>query len=351
MKRFDRHFLWVFTQSFALVLALVTTVFLVVDVLLNLDKIRNFADVAPGVVKFYGYNLPPILYLLYPFAVFGAGMFAIARVIRARELLLLEASGISPRRALAAILVPCLALGGLGLVLRQFALPALGEAARESPYGAFEFRRGKRITVRDDQGNTWFVKRYNLDERALEDVRILHSSGTRLFVTRRMQWLEDRGIWWCSQESTLHDLEALTGADGSGSRVVYADGQPPFGRLLPADFARRKRGYADWTLTELWRGSNLQADNLDLRVTFWHELWYPLGGFILLACGAGLVAGRGERGMVRSGALALGCVVGYQLCLFWLENLASSGVLAPVVGAGIAPVLFGGLGAWVLFRR
>lgn len=350
MKRLDRYFLWVFVQSLILVLALFTTVFLVVDVLLNLDKIRNFPDAASGVLKFYGYNLPPILYLLYPFGVFAAGMFALARIIRARELLLLEASGVSPRRALAAIMIPCLLLGFGGLALRQFMLPPLSMAARESPYGAFEFRKGKRITVRDDQGNVWFVRRYNLDSRTLEDVRILDSTGTQLVVAPKLQWLEDRGIWWSGGETSVHDLAALTSADGTGSGRVVIDGQPPFGRLLPADFARRKRGYADRSVLELWTDSSNQADNVEMRINLWHELWYPFGGFILLACGVGLIVGRGARGTMRSGALALACVVGYQLCLFWFENLAASGVLSPVVGASITPILFGGFGVWVFAR-
>jgi len=350
MKRFDRYFLWVFTQSLLLVGALFTTVFLIVDVLLNLDKIRNFPDAASGVVKFYGYNLPPILYLLYPFAIFGAGMFALARIIRARELLLLEASGVSPRRALAAIMIPCLLLGVIGVGLRQFALPSLAESARESPYGAFEFRKGKRITVRDDQGNMWFVRRYNLDEQTLEGVRVLNSTGTEIAVAEKLKWREDRSAWWSVDEIVVHDLAALTAANDTSARKVVIDGQPPFGRLLPADFARRKRSYSDRTILELWSDSDGKYENAEMRINLWHELWYPFGGFILLACGAGLIVGRGRQGMMRAGALALACVVGYQLCQFWFENLAASGVLPPVVGAGLTPALFGAFGLWVFAR-
>lgn len=350
MKRFDRYFLWVFAQSFILVLALFTTLFLVVDVLLNLDKIRNFPDVARGSMLFYSFNLPPILYLMYPFAIFAAGMFALARIIRARELLLLEASGVSPRRALAAIVIPCLLLGLAGLALRQLALPYLNQAARESPYGAFEFRKGKRITVRDDQGNLWFVRRYNLDTRTLEDVRILDAAGKTLVVAESLQWREDRGIWWTGGKTVVHDLAALTAAEDSPRQRVEIDGQPPFGRLLPADFARRKRGYSDRTLLELWTDSRTGRENQELAIHLWHELWYPFAGFILLACGAGLIIGSSGRGMMRAGALALACVVGYQLSVFWFENLAASGVMPPVIGASITPVLFGGLGLWVFTR-
>ena len=110
-------------------------------------KIQNFPDVAKGTTLFYAFNLPPILYLLYPFMIIAAGMFAVARLIRARELLLMEAAGVGLKRSLAAIMIPAMLLGVLGLGLRQFALPDLADAARESPYGAFEYRKGKRISV------------------------------------------------------------------------------------------------------------------------------------------------------------------------------------------------------------
>ncbi len=348
MKRFDRYFLWVFVQSLLLVFLVFTTLFLVVDVLLNLDKLRNFPDVARGALLFYGYNLPPILYLLYPFAVFGAGMFALARILRARELLLLEASGVSPRRALAAIMIPCLLLGALGLGFRQFVLPDLSLAARESPYGAFEFRKGKRITVRDDAGNVWFVKRYNLDDRTLEDVRILDKDGANVVVAKKLQWREDFGVWWSAGETTLYDLQSLTSLDGGGKGKVTIDGQPPFGRLLPADFARRRRGYSDRSLLELWQDSS--HENTEMRLNMWHELWYPFGGFILLACGVGLIVGRSGKGLVRAGALSLACVIGYQISMFWFEALAASGAFSPAVGAGITPVLFAIFGGWVFVR-
>lgn len=348
MKRFDLYFLRVFLQSLLLVLVLSTTVYLVVDVLLNLDKIRSFSDVARGAALFYWFNLPPILYLLYPVSVFAAGMFALARVIRARELLLLEASGVSPRRALAAIMIPCLLLGFAGLALRQLALPDLNQAARESPYGAFEFRKGKRVSVRDDDGNMWFVRRYNLDSRTLEDVRILDAGGTRVLVAPELRWREDLSVWWSTREAVIHDLEALTAAESNGAPRAVMTGEPPFGRLFPADFARRKRGFADRTLTELWHQSG--SANRELRVHLWHELWHPFGGFILMMCGVGLIAGRNSRGMVRAGSLALACVIGMQLGIFWFETLARSGAMSPALGASLSPALFGALGLWVYAR-
>ena len=349
VKRYDRHFLWVFLQSLALVLALFTTVFLVVDVLVNLDKIQEFSDITRGALLFYGYNLPPIMNLLFPFAVFGAGMFSVARIIRARELLLLEASGVSPRRALAAVVIPCFLLGVCGLALRQFVLPDLSMAARESPYGAFEFRKGKRVTVRDDDGNVWFVRRYNLDERSLEGVRILHSGGTQMLVADGLRWLEERGQWRAPGRMVLYDLAALTAPSGEGVEGSALQGNPPFGRLYPADFARRKRGYSDRTLLELWHEG--AAGHVEMRLNLWHELWHPFGGFILLLCGIGLVTGSAGRGMIRAGSLALLCVVGYQISLFWFETLAQSGAFGPEVGAGITPVAFSILGLWVFGRN
>ncbi|MCC6465217.1 MAG: LptF/LptG family permease [Planctomycetes bacterium] len=350
MKRYDRYFLFIFVQSLVMAVALFSTVFIVVDVLLNLDKFQAFEDVGRGVFLFYAFNLPPVLYLLYPVVVFAAGMFSLARIIRSRELLLLEASGVSRKRALAAIMIPAALLGVLGLGLRQAVLPALGQAARESPYGAFEFRKGKRITLRDDQGNVWFVRRYNLDSRTLEDVRILKAGGDELLAAEEMRWVDGRG-WWLSGPAEVRDLEALTSAgSGEGSQPRAVQGEPPFGHLLPADFARRRRSYAERTLTDLADAAAGLREDRELHVALWHEIWFPFAGFILLACGAGLVLSRAGRGPFAAGSLALGCMAGYQLLSFWFETMAQAGAMTPAVGAAITPLGFGVLGA-VVFAR
>lgn len=351
MKRFDRYFLSVFLQSLVLVLALFTTVFLVVDVLLNLDKIQNFPDVAEGTTLFYAFNLPPILYLLYPFMIIAAGMFAVARIIRSRELLLLEAAGVGQRRALAAIMIPALLLGFAGMGLRQWALPGLADAARESPYGAFEYRKGKRISVRDDDGNVWFVRRYNLDTRTIEDVRILSRDGTRVIVAPELHWVDERSQWWSPGKSTVYDLAGLTSEDpAEEGKPAEFDGTLPFGKLFPADFARRRRNYADRPLTQLWADSADSPDDLDLRTNLWHELWHPFAGFILLSCGVGLVLSRRNFKAFVAGSLAILCVVGYQILQFWFETLAQSGAFPPAVGASITPLLFS-IFAGVVFAR
>ncbi|MCA8947531.1 MAG: LptF/LptG family permease, partial [Planctomycetes bacterium] len=337
----DRYFLGIFVQSLVVVTALFTTVFLVVDVLLNLDKIQNFPDVAEGTTLFYAFNLPPILYLLYPFMVIAAGMFAVARVIRSRELLLLEAAGVGQRRALAAIMIPALLLGVLGLGLRELALPSLADAARESPYGAFEYRKGKRVSVRDDDGNVWFVRRYNLDTRTIEDVRVLSLDGSRVIVAKELRWVDERNEWWSPTEATVYDLAGLTGQDPvTDGKPGHFDGSLPFGKLYPADFARRRRSYSDRPLTQLWSDSTVSPDDLDLRTNLWHELWHPFAGFILLSCGVGLILSRRGLKAFTAGSLAILCVVGYQILQFWFETLAQSGAFSPAIGASITPVLF-----------
>ena len=351
MKRYDRYFLMTFLQSLVLILALVTTVFLVVDVLLNLDRIEEFPDVARGSLLYYSFNLPPILYLLYPLLIAAAGLFALARVLRGRELLILETAGVGKRRALAAIMIPALLLGGVGLMLREAALPQLAEARRGSPYGAYEYRKGKRITVRDDEGAVWFVRRYDLGEQKLSDVRILEHGGKRLLVADELRWEEEKERWWSPRTMTIYDILALSGeAKAEAATSVAAGGELPFGRLLPEDFSRRRRGHDGKALSELWREGAITPADRALKSTLWHEIWHPLSGFILLLCGAGLILSPTSRSAFVSGSLTIVCIVGYQIGSFWFETLATAGAMPPVIGAAVTPVCFGLFG-WLMFRR
>ena len=350
MTRYDRYFFVVFLQSLLLVTALTTTIFLVVDVLINLDKIQNFPDVSRGTALYYAYNLPPVLYLMFPLIVVAAGMFSIVRMERGRELLVLEAAGVSRKRALMAILIPALLLGVLGIVTRQLVLPELHQARRASPYGAYEFRKGKRISVRDDAGNIWFVRRYDLSTQSLQDIRILSRDGRAYIVVKELKWQADPGIWHAPFEGTVHDLGALTDPDEPGEPMAEPVAPRkfrstlPFGHLLPADLARRRRGHEENSLTELWHEARLRPDHRQLRSALWHELWHPFSGLLLLVCGAGLVLSRSGRKPGRSASMFVVCVLGYQIMGFWFETLGIAGAYSPEIGASLAPISFGVLG-------
>ncbi len=349
MKRHDRYFLWVYGQSLLVVTALLATVFVVVDILLNTDEFRNFDNIARGVALYYAFNLPPILYLAWPLIVLGAGMFALVRILRARELLVLEAAGVNPRRALAPLLALALAAGLGGLALREAALPALAQAQRQSPYGAFEFRKGKRISVRDTAGNHWFVRRYDLNTGFIEGVRILSRDGTRLVVADSMVWSESEGRWRAEKTARVHDLASLTDAHTPSPPVPFV-GVPPFGELLPGDFARRGKLFGDRAVSDLLAGAQARPDYLDLRTAAWREVWHPFGGLALLLCGCALALWGRAGGFFKAGLSTLACLAGYFVGTFWFEALARAGMLPPEIAVALTPGGFFIGGAIGLFR-
>lgn len=347
MTRYDRYFLGVFFQSALLLFALIATVFVVIDVLLNLDEFQRFENIARDVTLYYAFNVPPVLYLLLPIIVATSGLFALARIIRARELIVLQAAGVSPRRALASLFLGALILGLCGLALREFALPHLNAAQRESPAGAAEFRKGKRLTVRDDAGNSWYVRSYDLGKGRLSGVRILSRDGHTLFVAQEVTWADARREWFTPQ-GEVYDLKALLDAQVAAPKEVI--GRPPIGDLLPADFGRRKRGFAGTPVSELWREAGARPDFRELGLAAHHELWHALGGFMMLVVGAGLVLLRPAR-PAQAGALAVCAVLGYQISVFWFETISTAGVLTPAIGAALAPVIFSALAAMLWWRR
>jgi lipopolysaccharide export LptBFGC system permease protein LptF len=277
-------------------------------------------------------------------------MFAVTRLIRSRELRLLEAVGVSRRRALAAIVIPTLLLGLLGLGVRQWALPGLAQEARESPYGAFEFRKGKRITVRDDHGNVWFVRKYDLNTAKLEGARILKADGTMVLVADELVWDTTRDVWYITNTAQTHDIEALTNPDSLESGPREVTGELPFGGLYPSDFSRRRRSYSDRPITELMDDAAERPDHTDLHVTLWHELWHPFQGLVLLLFGMGVVLTATTRKLYFSGAIVLGAVVGHQIATFWFETIAAAGAFPVWMGASITPIFFGFLGSYFYWR-
>lgn len=345
MTRFDRYFLWVFFQSGLLLVALIATVFVVIDVLLNLDEFQRFDNVARDVTLYYAFNLPPVLYLLLPIIIATSGLFALARIIRARELIVLQSAGISPRRALSALFGGALLLGFGGLALREFALPPLSQSQRESPAGASEFRKGKRLTVRDDAGNSWYVRSYDLGKGTLSGVRVARRPNAGRCARHELGGGARRVV---HSRGEIHNLKALL--DGNVAAPREFNGKPPIGELLPADFGRRKRGFAGTPISDLWRDAQKRPDFRELGLAANRELWHPFGGMLMLMVGAGLVLWRPAKSAV-AGGMAVSAVLGYQLCVFWFETLSTAGAISPVIGAALTPMIFSALAAMLWARK
>ncbi|MFW5681508.1 MAG: LptF/LptG family permease [Phycisphaeraceae bacterium] len=206
MKTIDRYIVRQFLINFAILLAVVMTLFVVMDFILNQDEFleagRVRAEEHGGVLLATLFSIvdyyAPLLILAFVFfaglLVTGAMGFTLVSLERNRELVALTAAGISLYRAAAPILVAGIAIIALILPIQELVIPPLaGKIARGPAQVKHRTFKSFPITfARDNRGNLLTAGRFDPEQQTLEDVSVLLRNERGL---ARGKILADTAVW------------------------------------------------------------------------------------------------------------------------------------------------------------
>lgn len=123
MSRADRYILRQFIQTFFFGILAFVTIYLVVDLIENLDDFSDRNVPALIVVKYYIYYIPEIVKLIVPISMLLAGLFTFSRLDSTHELTALRAAGRSMRRIAFPLLVLGLIVGGTMIWFNGWVVP------------------------------------------------------------------------------------------------------------------------------------------------------------------------------------------------------------------------------------
>lgn len=123
MSRADRYILRQFIQTFLFGILAFVTIYLVVDLIENLDDFSDRNVPAPIVVKYYLYYIPEIIKLIVPISMLLAGLFTFSRLDSTHELTALRAAGRSMRRIALPLLGVGLLVGGTMIWFNGWVVP------------------------------------------------------------------------------------------------------------------------------------------------------------------------------------------------------------------------------------
>lgn len=370
----DRYVGRVFLVAYLLATLLVVGLFLVVDLAGNLDdylKPTSDGEPTPGgkVLHYYALQLPFLYLQVAPFVTLIAGMFTVAKLQKAREVIAALSAGISARRLLAPVFLGGLLLTVGVIVLREVASSTIG------------FERGV-LQVELDEHLPWIV---------LEDVRLKDSEGEMIQLERFWpidpELRSESGPWTRRKlrGSRIEGFNAVRDRDGtwlsySATSGVWQGGDSQSksadagwrlleGRLIEVGASsqdqrelRELEGAMDFTPRDAWvawKGRNNPLDlsyaeavrladrdpeNIQYRTLRYYLLSFPLANVVLLMVGLPFLLnyerGRGTEGMV----------VGFLLCVVYFAtdfvtlNLGMQGQIGPVFACGLPAVVFGSLG-------
>lgn len=299
-------------------------------------------------------KMPHLMVLALPASALFATFIGLGRLMHDREVMALEAAGISLRRILAPLLAAAVLVAGGTFALYNWGVPH-SEHAYQKVLREIIFRHGvptihANIFFRGPQGQFFYVRRYDAEEGILHGVIVYDVEGelfplaeaeVTILTAAEGRWEED--LW------TLHDGKVY-GFDRDG--VLIHTGN--FVRLdvaagrVGSDFLFGSRTPAAMGIGELneriavLRRSGHAVD--DLIVERHLRMAIPVATLVFVLFGGSvslLFGGRSRAVGVVIGLLLVGL---FQGILLGTQTLGRQGVIPPLLGAWAPNILVGLIG-------
>ena len=352
----DRYVAVRFLQVFALVLASVLVLYVLIEYLEISEQIARVAPPVSAIVGYFQAKLAPILVDVVPLAFAAAALIAVAGLVRSSETTALLAHGISLFRATASILILAVTVGAALFLFAEKVVPrSASEADRlrkvllgKPPAAASDTWRSY---LKGESGRFYSAETWDPRSSAVTGVTVIHIDPEtfRLTMTSKAaagRIVPGKGI-------------ILT---GGWTRTFGKDGGSLFLRQPGSSFVEAPEaartflaGRADprqMDSVELARFIDLRrqagADVSALATGLYEKSAVALAPLLLTLVGLPFAFRYGRRGAVAGVGIALLLGLAYIMLGAGLVKAGESGSLAPLLAAWGANVFFSLGAAWGL---
>lgn len=353
MRIVSRLFLASYLRLFFTILVGSIVSIMIVEMLLKFDDVVE-SRTAAGVARYFLLRIPTA-YLRdsIPVSAFAAAFLCIGGPARAREIFALKAGGVSPRRLIGPVVLASLLLSLGALVVNETLVlsaerseidPARPESGIAFRRGSFWYHRGSVVyNIRDadaDTGTLHGVSVFRLDDRG------------RLLESLRAPRVDVEDGAWIVRDGTRRSFdpsrpEAPPRSDPVSEKILDLGGS--------RDLALLGAGIEQLSIQELREYIAGRAadgrDAVDARGRLHRRLADPFAVtlFTWLALPIGFGVER-TRSLAVSGLLGIAWVSVYYTLRTTAATLSAGGVALAAVAPWLLLAVFGGLGAWRVYR-
>jgi lipopolysaccharide export system permease protein len=330
-------------------------IFLVVDLIENVDKFIDLNVKFATVLIYYVYYIPYIISLTLPVAMLLACLFALGSMSQHNEIIAQKSAGISLYR----ITLPLL---GLGLVIsiasgffNELVVPYSNQA-RLDIY-RYQMKKNPRnigtrrndIYIQDIKNRMVSIAFYNGNTKEAITVSLQYFDGpviVRRIDAKKMIWQDSSWIMQDVTERAFSDtVETMT----SYKQLVMKDLHFKPESLLEVQKNPEEMSYAE--LKSFIADMNrIGAEVRKWIVELYLKVSYPFSNFIIILFGAPIAAQK------RRSGTAVGIGISLMVCFIYFmfmrtgQVLGHQGTLAPWLAAWIGNIAFGVAGILIMIK-
>ena len=360
LYKLDKYILKQFSSIFLIAILGFLSVFLIVDLIENLDRFMDNKVPSPVVFRYYVYTLPYFISIGLPMAVLISTVFSLGSMVKRNEWTAMKASGISLYRIALPLVICGVLLSGISFLLDN-KLVAYGNEKRfeiDRDYVKRKSRHKLKNTLKDifiqkNSSNHISLSKYYLQKTVGYDLTMVDLGDLTInerIDAKKISWDLDSLKWSVSDYSIRQFNEyGLETNVKIGTRDSLID----LG-FMPVDIQQQARKPDEldyYRLTE--RITQLKDNGVDTvkwEVTRYIKISFAFTNLIVILCGIPLVVFK-ERSSLSFGAGASVFVIfGYYALIKFGQSLGFKGVIEPMFSAWLGNITFI-IAAMVLFWR
>lgn len=348
MRILDRYIArkFLFTLGFSLIAFI--SIFVIVDLIENLDKFMDRKVPENIIAMYYVYYLPFIVVLTMPVSVLLSTLFSIGTLARNFELTAMKANGISLYR----IIIPLYVIGifiSLFFIVAGDEVVSISNRRRSDLKAQYIDKRPRNIKtittdlfVEGEQGRMYYIKQYNASIMLGTGILVHRIENNRVKETIEAEEMRYSEKGWVA----LNGIRRVFSEDS-----LTPDTFEKFDRLLlkgfnepPEAFEKVKANPEDMTYSELRDyialKRKLGKDTARERVELNLKISFPLINFIIIVLGAPLASNPRRSGVALGFAISVLISFIYFTIIRACQSLGQNHNLQPMLAAWLGNIIF-----------
>jgi len=361
VKKFDRYALRQFVVTALFSLAAFVAIFLVIDLMENLDDFLDRSAPSGIIFMYYVYFMPEIIKLMLPVSVLLSALFTTGRLSTYNELTALKSGGVSLYRFMAPFVIFAMLVSGFAIYFNGWVVPYtnqkkfqiarvyfhkyIGNAPSANIFIQESRTRILSIGIFDESRGS--ALRVSVQEFDPADVSVM----TARYDAFEMTWDPERGDW-----TLLKGTARSFSADGE-VETTFERKRLPAMNFSPDDIRKKQQKPDEMNYTELGEFIDGQKragqDVSRWLVDYYGKLAFPFANLIVVIFGIPFSAIKRRSGLGVEFGIALAICFLYMIFLKVSQAFGYNGDMDPLLTAWLANLIFlaGGAATLALVPR
>lgn len=358
MKLIDRYILRQFVVTAIFSVVAFTVIFVVVDMMENLDNFLDKQATVGIVATYYLYFIPEIIKLMIPVAMLLSALFTTGRLSTFNELTALKSSGISLYRFLAPLLIFSLVVSGVSVYFNGWIVPFANKKKLEISRGYFqrniEVIAKSNIFIQDSPTRILSIGVFDdrLNSASHVSLQDFGKSDPTVVVDRydadQMRWDPATKSW-----TLIHGTQRIF---GEGKETIQQFSSLPMGSLnfSPEDIRKKQEVPDEMAYEDLKQFiKDEQHAGHDISrwlVDFYGKIAFPFANFIVVLFGVPFSSIKRRSGLGVEFGIAIAICFFYMIFLKVSQAFGYNGDINPLLTAWLANIIFLAGGLFNLWR-